>query len=882
MPLLLCGAAATILAISATPCLADSGDSAADAEKTVDEVVVTGTSIRGVAPTGSTLVTVSRETINATSVATTADILRRTPALSGFNAAPAVRADPQYATNLPSIHGLPGAGLVLVLVDGYRAPGAGINTTSFDPSAIPPAALQRVEIVPDGASSVYGSDAVTGVVNLVLRRDLDGVEAGARYGFADHYTRYDASLGAGKAWDSGNILLAYQYAHNSILLGKDRPFINLDHRARQDARGVSGIDFRDARCDPGTVYVGATAYPIPLGAAGAANKCDYSGDNSIVPEDTRNSFVVSGHQELAPNVEFWGQVFGSQHDARTETVQTGYTGLTLNNTNPFFQAPPGVVATTEKLDYSPRNLIGRPLEGILKFKTLAARAGVNWRINDNWDGKFVGNFGQEHDLIRQNTANAANFNAALAGTTPATALNPFPTGGATSAAVIASLRDFIRTDYDTKQKLSEGLVTLDGALFHIAGGDVKVAFGGSVRHETLDGESTSGIASNRTGRVTATNKRTIVAEFAELFVPLFSSANAVPGIRKLGLSASIRHDDYDDVGPTTNPKYGFDWSPVDDLMIRGSYSTSFHAPSLADTASASIDARIVRTCCIGGPPSVGSIALPSELKYGGNSALKPETSKNYSLGFDVTPSWIRGLKFGASYFHVAFINQIGKVPANVLYTEPAVASFYTVNPTHAQVLAFEGSRRIDVGAQYVGDPQLLIDLRRQNLGQVHIGGYDFNGSYSMPAYGGSFTLGIDGTYLTTYETAAVAGAGFVSQLGTGGGAQVRPIKLTWRGTIGWSNDRVNAAVYLNYTGDYLFYANNIYHPTRSFTPIDMHLAVNLPFEGFLAGTQATLDVDNILDQQPPFVDEASQANGYDNQVANPLGRVITFGLRKAF
>ena len=122
------------------------------------------------------LVTVTREEIAATSVATTTDLLRRIPQLSGFNSAPAVRADPNFSTNLPSIHGLAGAGLVLTLVDGLRAPGAGINTNSFDPSSIPTSALERVEVVPDGASAVYGSDAVTGVVNLVLRRNLNGVD----------------------------------------------------------------------------------------------------------------------------------------------------------------------------------------------------------------------------------------------------------------------------------------------------------------------------------------------------------------------------------------------------------------------------------------------------------------------------------------------------------------------------------------------------------------------------------------------------------------------------------------------------------------------------------------------------------------------------------
>jgi iron complex outermembrane receptor protein len=876
---ILSGSTIAVCALSATAAFAE--DKSTDKSEQLSEVVVTGSSIRGVAPTGSTLVSVSREQIAATSVATTTDLLRRIPQLSGFNSAPAVRADPNFSTNLPSIHGLPGAGLVLVLVDGYRAPGAGINTNSFDPSSIPTSALERLEVVPDGASAVYGSDAVTGVVNLVLRRNLDGTEATARYGFANGYNRYDGSLAAGHSWEGGNVMLAYQYTHNSILLGSDRDFVNLDHRARKDADGNFGIDFRDSRCDPGTVYVNGGTYPIPLGATGVKNKCDYVGDTSIIPEDSRNSLVLNAHQELNERMELWGEAFYSRHTAFTETVRPGYTGLTINNTNPFFQTPPGVVATSETLDYSPRNLLHSSLPGLLDFRTLAERGGLTWKFNDNWAAKFVGNFGQEHDLIQQASANSTNFNNALAGTTVATALNPFPTGGATSAAVIASLLDDNRADYDVRQKLSEGLVTVDGSLFHIGGGNVKLAVGGSLRRESLDAETTSGTASVRTTPLVATKTRTIKSEFAEVFVPIFGAENALAGLRRLEFSASVRHDDYDDVGSTTNPKYGLNWSPVNGLVLRGTYSTSFHAPSLADSSSTSIDARVIRTCCIAGPPPA-SFLFPAGLKNGGNSNLKPETSKNYSFGFDATPSVLPGFKFSAAYFHVAFKNQIGRIPGNVLYVEPSFAKFYIVNPTHQQYLDFIAGYRVDVQSGFPGDPGLLIDLRRQNLGAVNFGGVDFNASWTKRLAGGDFTVGVNGTRLTQYEIAAASGSSFIDQLGTGGGTQVRPIKLTARGDVGWSNELINAVAYLNYTGAYKFYANNIYHPTRSFTPVDLHFALSPFKESKWKNLQFTLDVDNVANESPPFVDEASSANGFDAQAANPYGRVITLGIRAAF
>jgi iron complex outermembrane receptor protein len=847
------------------------------------EVVVTGTSIRGVAPTGSTLVAVSREEIGATSVATTTDLLRRIPQLSGFNSAPAVRADPNFSTNLPSIHGLPGAGLVLVLVDGYRAPGAGINTNSFDPSSVPTSALERVEVVPDGASAVYGSDAVTGVVNLVLRRNLDGFEANGRFGRADDYSRYDGGFAAGHSWEGGNLMLAYQYTHNSILLGSDRSFVNLDHTNRFDAEGNPGIDFRriaSTACDPGTVHVNGLNYPIPLGAPGAQNLCDYVGDTSIIPEDTRNSLVLTGHHDINENLEIWTTGLFSRHTASTETLRAGSTGLTITSANPYFQAPPGVNVTSETIDYSPRNLLRSSLPGYLNFRTLAERAGLTWKFSDKWEAKLVGNFGQEHDLIQQATANSANFNAALNGTTLATALNPFPTGGATSAAVIASLLDNNRADYDVEQKLSEGVFVVDGSLLHIAGGDIKLAAGGSWRRESLDAQTTSGTASVRTAPLNATKSRTIKSEFLELFFPLFGPGNALPALARLEFSASVRHDEYDDVGGTTNPKYGFNWAPAEGFVLRGTYSTSFHAPSLADSSSTSIDARVIRTCCIAGPPPA-SFLYPAGLKNGGNSGLVPETSKNWTVGFDVTPPGT-GVKFGAAWFHVAFKNQIGRIPGNVLYVEPSLAKFYTVNPTHQQYLDFIQGYRVDVQTGFAGDPGLLIDLRRQNLGSVNISGIDFNASFTHPLAGGDFTIGVNGTRLTQYETAAVSGATFLNQLGTGGGTQVRPITLTARANVGWSNSLVNADLYFDYTGEYKFYANNIYHPTRAFTPIDLHFGITPFKDKWLKSTQLTLDVDNVFNEEPPFTDEASSSNGFDAQAANPLGRVVVVGFRTSF
>jgi iron complex outermembrane receptor protein len=869
----------------------------------LSEVVVTGTSIRGVAPTGSELVTVSEHQIEATSAASVNDIFHQIPALSGLNGTPPIRSDPMNSINLPSIHGLPGTGLVLVLFDGYRGVGAGILSNSPDPSSIPASALERVEVVPDGASAIYGSDAVTGVVNLVLRKNFDGLEVNARYGFASQYDHSDASFVWGHSWEGGNVMVAYQYEGNSELYGSQRSqFYHLNQTNDQEANGTPGFDWRDTGCDPGTVYVTnpntitmanpsgtPTAYPLSstrqLGAAGPANKCDNSGYNSLIPREWRNNAVVNAHQELTDTLELWGQAFVAFHDAEKDVVQGEATNFTIPNTNPYFQVPAaytGPAVTSIGFDYGLENIVGVPLRDDLNFKTYTGRGGLTWKIGSTWEGKVVGNFGHESDFFINRFTNFANYQNALDGTTLNTAFNPF---GPNTSYVVNSLQDYLYNAYMVVQNLGEGLVSFDGSLFHIAGGDVKLSVGGSYRRETYDGLATSG--TRDTGAPTladhAINARTDASEYAELYVPVFGASNALPGLQRLEFSFAGRHDQYNDFGGTTNPKIGFNWSPGGGLQIHGNYSTSFHAPNLADDTVPSIDSHAQAFCCIFPPPGSppGTPGLYTIILNGGSSNISPEKSKNYSVGFDETLPELTGLKFGLNYFHSAFSNQIGFLPPPFLYSGGAAAKFYTVYPTLKQELAFIAGYPLQVSSINGGAlPGLLLDLRRQNIGAVNFGGFDFNASYTRRLFSGQFTVNVGGTSLTLYEAQGVQGSGsFLNELGTG-----TDPKWQGRGSIEWTNELIDTAIYVNYTGAYLYYANTTYHPVRDYKPVSWHFGVT-PFSGRLKKVQFTLDVDNVFNEDPPYVDEGVQgdnaANGFDKQEANPIGRLITVGLRAA-
>jgi iron complex outermembrane receptor protein len=909
---LLCCAVVAACTLFATTAFAQSASTAANAAQVeeLNEVVVTGTSIRGVAPTGSELVTVTEHDIETTSAASVNDIFHQIPSLSGLNGTPPIRSDPMNTINLPSIHGLPGTGLVLVLFDGYRGVGAGILSNSPDPSSIPASALERVEVVPDGASAIYGSDAVTGVINLVLRKNFDGLEVNARYGFASQYDHSDASMVWGHSWEGGNVMIAYEYEGNSELYGSQRSqFYHLNQTNDQEANGTPGFDWRDTGCDPGTIYVTnpstitmanpsgtPTAFPLSstrqLGAAGPANKCDNSGYNSLIPREWRNDAVVNAHQELSDTLELWGQAFFADHDAEKDVVQGEATDFTIPNTNPYFQLPAaftpaggynGAPITSVGFDYGLENIVGVPLRDDLNFKTYTGRAGLTWKFGSDWEGKFVGNFGHEEDFFINRFTNFANYQTALDGTTLNTAFNPF---GPNTSYVVNSLQDYLYNAYLVVQNLSEGLVSFDGSLFHIAGGDVKLSVGGSYRRETYDGLATSG--ERDTGATTladhAINARTDASEYAELYVPVFGKANALPGLQRLEFSLAGRHDQYNDFGGTTNPKIGFNWSPIGGFQIHGNYSTSFHAPNLADDTVPSIDSHAQAFCCIFPPPGSppGTPGLYTIILNGGSKNISPEKAKNYSVGFDETLPAVPGLKFGLNYFHSAFSNQIGYLPPPFLYSGGAAAKFYTVYPTLAQEQAFIAGYPLQVSSINGGNlPGLLLDLRRQNIGAVNFGGFDFNASFSRRLFGGQAAITVGGTSLTLYEAQGVQGSGsFLNELGTG-----TDPKWQGRGGINWMNDVFDGALYVNYTGAYLYYANNIYHPVRDYKPVSLHFGITPFKERVLKKVQFTLDIDNVFNEDPPYVDEGVQgdnaANGFDKQEANPIGRLITVGVRAA-
>ena len=190
----------------------------------VETVTVTGTSIRGAAPVGSNVITVDQEAMRTSGAVNAEQLLNTVTAISTSGGPPqGVNVNSGFQ---PQIHQLAGSvsNSTLAVVNGMRFAGQGGNALA-DPNTIPTVALERVEVLADGASSIYGSDAVAGVVNYITRKSFQGLELSAQVGFADAYSSGTGSILFGHTWENGSVLVAASYTSQSALLGADRPLL---------------------------------------------------------------------------------------------------------------------------------------------------------------------------------------------------------------------------------------------------------------------------------------------------------------------------------------------------------------------------------------------------------------------------------------------------------------------------------------------------------------------------------------------------------------------------------------------------------------------------------------------------------------------------------
>ena len=843
------------------------------------EIIVTGTSIRGVAPVGSSIVSVGRAEIEASPSVTTAQLLQETPQVFNFGVSDSSRNGTGGAGNITggtsiNLRGL-GPYATLTLVNGHRPVPNGTTAAFVDPSSIPTIALERVEIVPDGASAIYGSDAVAGVANLILRRNVEGVQTQVRYGFGDHYRDFQVSGIAGHKWNTGQVTIAYQHVYRSDVWGRDRDYY------KSDLTGRGGTNFTVTQCNPGNIVVGGTSYAIPAGGAtrtnlvaGTVNRCDNISYQDIIPRQKYDSASLTFDQEITDRLKLFVDAFASERQQRRRTA-TATQNLTVPNTNAFFVAPAGTNPTTETVQYSFAGDYGSYRVAPSFSKTYQIFGGLNWDLGHKLNLNGYGSYGYNKDQnISVTTINTAALTTALASNSTATAFNPFGTG-ANGAGVLDAVGNYIVVNPGREKQWDAG-VKLDGPLFALPAGDLRFALGA----EYLDLNLVAGQSRGRPDALTGFRRnlsRNVKSTYAEIAVPIVNEDMNIPGILRLDLDVAGRVEKYSDVGSTRNPKVGVNWAPFRGLVVRASYGTSFRAPTLAQISSVSGGQIYLQnysdpTANNGAGGIIQGVAIS-----GDSNSLTPEKATTWSVGADYDPSFVPNLRLSLNYFHISYRGQIVGLLSNlnVLSQESIYGGLVVRNPSAAflQALVATGNTINGGTAANVLATRLFVDGRQNNLGTTLTDGLDLQLNYTLPTdHIGTFRFGLRGTRYFRFEVAQTPTASLIERLNT----IDYPLKLRGRGSLAWSLGGISATTFVNYSNGYLNNQTTPNQRIKSYTTVDANLGYRFS-TGFAKGLRLGLEATNLFDRDPPFANIAPTGNGgggFDPQNASPIGRVI--------
>lgn len=930
--------------LSALAAPANAQDTATD-EQADREIVVTGTLLRGVAPGGSNVVALSQEQIQGSGVQTTAQLLATIPQLGSFGTTVAPLGIGGINVNRPNLRSLPGfntggGSTTLVLLDGHRVVGMGNISTTPDPDFIPPGAIQRIDVVPDGGSAIYGSDAVAGVMNFITRRDFDGVEANARYGVGDDYYTLDLNGTVGKKWDGGSAFISYAFSRHDGIFGRDRDFVRRFATTNPGGTSASGAPYplvTGLTCPNGNVQIGANGpiYGLPFTTATAAaardrlNTCDTSDYATLIGPDRRHSVMAGVEQELTSNLSL--SLRANYFDRRMATVNGPLTAT--------------LTATPATLGFAEHRVGAEPSQTVIfqygaaeqarsdfELETWGVNAEFTYNPGGDWRIRFLGNYGQSHATELARSVDGTALNRATAGGL----FNPY-NWQASNPAALATLFNF-GTVNDARQRLVNFKTVADGSLFSLPGGAVKLAVGGEFIHEGFNVRNGTGIPGqilSGSPAISVSNvllldarpatknrfslSRDVKAVFGELSIPVFGADNEMALFRSLTLSASGRYDDYGDgVGGTFNPKFGFNWKPVEGIRFRGAWGKAFNAPSLADLSGATLSSvsvggrlDLLQTSDPGRPPASVIAAHPitpgqTVLTISGNSpGIEPQTGTTLSLGVDLDPTFVPGLHVGVTYWSIRMKNLIQRAPTtdqNQWWVNNA--SKFEFNPTAARVLdVLNTLGQTGLPAQLCPQPSpipggsgtlaaqaaagciyAIADARKANFGKVNVSGLDFDVSYQHDTSFGSIDASWRGTLELVREQAIGVGAPFVDQL------PFNNNKFRFTTALGTNVGDLRAQITWNYRqGFALNPAPTIPGTTDKQLRVSDYSLFNLFFkydvngENLLKDLSFTLNVDNVFDKDPPISYATAFIGGnagYTNGFT--LGRVFTFGVSKKF
>ena len=801
-----------------------------------------------------------------------------------------------------------GANKTLVLLNGRRLANNAFDSSAPDLNMIPFAALERVEVLRDGASSLYGSDAVGGVINFITKKDYQGgtVTLGADSTQHGGGSSNNANIGFGfgdLSNDGYNIFAMVDHQSQHALSGTNR-----DYNKRY-AGGLSGSTFpanyfqTEASGNPAGPNCTTGSFLIPDGSGSCLMTTSSFVD--YVPKSERTTGLIKGTLKINENHELGVELLSTESKIATKIAPVPFGGLYINrqrpdgSLNPYF---PGNGSIADTIGIDPNYDGETPTDGSPKPPL---PAGVNpGFVNAKWRDLFHGPRSEE-SINKQQRA-VISLAGVVAGWDYQTALTynenkvkQNQTGYSDGGIITQGVRDGVINVFGDQDAAGTALLnsaTLAGNIQNAKGvnkgadfkasrevGDwfktgnqAALAVGAQYEHQ----EFRSAVNTAYAEKVVASTgidpnglsqgKRTVTAFFSELNVPL---------LKNLDVTAAVRYDKYSDFGHTTNPKFGFRYQPTKALLFRGSYSKGFRAPSLYELYAQDAYTNSANTLndpvnCPGGTPIPGKTKPANcnqqfQVLNGGNVNLSPERSKSGTVGVVFEP--VNNLTLSVDYWNIRLSQQIDTLKDFDVLGDPVTfASAYHRNPQGN--LATDGSQcPSPVTCGY-------LDLHNLNLGDVNTNGLDLAANYRLRTSDyGNFTFAMNSTWVHKYEYQNFEGGNFNNKLASFSGDGVI---FRWQNTLNmaWSKDKFGAGLTARYKSGYQDQDND--------EVANNHVPSYTTFDGYgswqaIKGLTLTAGVRNLFDRDPPLSYQSGTFQaGYDPRYADPMGR--TFYVRGTY
>ncbi len=849
--------ATAVVGLTALPAIAQT--SSGEQTDQLETVVVTGSRIRRVdLETASPVFSIDAASIAKSGKLTLGDLIQESPSIAGAATNPSVNNGGGTGASTISIRGL-GSQRTLLLVNGRRLAYADVNS-------IPINMVERIDILKDGASAIYGSDAVAGVVNFVLKSNYQGIEASADYGISDRDDgeRKGFQMTIGQSSDRGSLIIGASYNKQDAVGAGDREFSN---PALYNSYGTviplgSGSIPNGRFVIPRTVAAGfgincpGTGGSVSVtrdngvaGTSGSQYRCyrglgnnpndtyNYSPFNLELTPQERGGLFVTGNYKLTDNVEAYIDAFTNKTRSRSIIAPLpliiGQGGFNLSAQSIYNPFGVNIGAGAGGL----RDISGGNRENRYQTQADQIALGLKGSFGDTWSwdaGILAARTTQDHQATgyynlsklipavgpsfrdANGVARCGTAAAIIANCTPINIFGLNNSGAPGALANQAALRALQLTVGDTSYSTQKGgMVNLTGELFNLPAGAVSLAVGAEYRkdYSYFTPDSISLITDPRNPScgtfqdacASASRGTLSVREYyAELFVPILAD---VPFAKSLNLSLGSRYSDYSAFGGTTNSKIGIEWRPIDDLLLRGTVAEVFRSPTISDLFSGvTPNAATYRDPCGGNGFQAGNPACAGV--SAGFTQTTQQTNTSEGSNDMLLPEKGKSFTYGIVYDPSWLPGLSTSLDIWKIYLTGTIGGLGTQTIIDQ---CYNFGRFCNLFTRSpLGDID-AVNNRQQNIGRTDVAGADFSIKYRLPETRfGNFRVGLDTTYFREYNEQLITGdvstethyAG--SYFSSASGGQGNLSRLRGIGSLAWSMGNLDASWRARYVGPAAF------------------------------------------------------------------------------